>query len=467
MTSFPLKSVLLCTSLALTACSNSDSTDTSQPTYITQFTADLSQSSDGWQSGFADYPVDKEAEWELTATPNQEFTLIDNAKAKGFYLHSSNRSDDTQMFIAKRIDNLKPNTFYEVDFDVQIATNINDQCAGIGGAPHAVTVKAGLSQEEPETALDSQKHYRLNLDFGQQVLGGLDGISLGNIAAPELPDCNPGSELYTYKQLTNTTQKFEVNSNDTGSLWLTLLTDSGFEGITSIYFTSAKIKFTESTKSIDGFTENVDFSQPQRDIKPVFFDYPAGKAFDWELAARPQTKVKDGNGELISGYLLHSYNKSDDTGMLIYKPIKGLAVNTQYQADFKVTIASNVNNQCFGIGGAPHSVAVKAGVSNKAPVAILPNNDNHLRLNIDFGNNMQGSDNAVVLGDIGVESLADCDPGSKIYALKQFDSNQLNESVTFTTDQSGVTYFSVFTDSGFEGKTTMLFTAASVTFTKL
>lgn len=468
MTSFPIKSLFCCAALVLTACSDSNTSDkTQEPTYITQFSADLSQPSDDWLSGFADYPVGRETEWELTATANQEFKLIDNSTANGFYLHSSNRSDDTQMYITKRIDNLKPNTHYDVVFDIKIATNINDQCIGIGGAPHSVTVKAGLSQDEPKTTVDNQQHHRLNLDFGQQMQGGLDGISLGNIAAPELPACDPGSELYTYKRLTNSTQKFEVSSKADGSLWLTLLTDSGFEGVTSIYFTSATVQFTESTKSSDGFSVNIDFSQPQLDVNSVFFDYPSGKAFYWELAARPQTSVKDANGEPISGYLLHSYNKSDDTGMLIYKPIKGLALNAQYQANFKVTIASNVNNQCFGIGGAPHAVAVKAGVSNEVPNAVLPQNDNHLRLNVDFGNNMQGSDNAIVLGDIGVESLTDCNPSSTIYGLKQFDSNELNKSVTFTTDDSGATYFSVLTDSGFEGKTTMLFTTATVTFTKL
>lgn len=467
MTSYPIKSLLCLAVLTLTACSDNDSKDTPEPTYITEFNADFSQSSSDWHAGFADYPKGGENEWELTATPNQSFNLTDNTSAAGFYLHSSNRSDDTQMFITKRLVNLKPNTFYDVAFYVQIATNINDQCAGIGGSPHSVTVKAGLSQQQPTTTLDELNHYRLNLDFGNQVQGGLDGISLGDIAAPDLSDCDPGSDVYTYKTLKNTKQNFEVATSSNGELWLTLLTDSGFEGITSIYFTSVNVEFSESEKTASGFTESIDFSQPQLDVNPLFFDYPAARPFDWELTARPQTNVKDIDGEVISGYLLHSYNRSDDTGMLLHKPIKGLLNNTQYQADFNVTIATNVNNQCFGIGGAPHAVAVKAGISNAMPEAILPESDNHLRLNVDFGNNMRGSDNAVVLGDIGEESLADCDPSSDIYALKQFDSKQINESVTFTTDNSGVIYFSVFTDSGFEGATTMLFTEASVTFTKL
>lgn len=467
MTSIPFKPLLCIAAIALSACSDSDDKDPTQPSYISEFSTSFGQSSNNWQSGFADYPLGKEAEWQLTATPNKTFTLANNTNSQGYYLHSSNHSDDTQMYLTTKVSNLKPNTFYEAEFDVQIATNVNDQCGGIGGAPHAVTVKAGLSQQQPTTSLDRLKHHRLNLDFGQQVQGGLDGISLGDIASPELTNCDPGSDVYALKHLTNDAQKFEVTTDASGALWLTLLTDSGFEGITSIYFTAVKVKFTESSKSTSGFTETVDFSKTHRDVNAVFFDTPADRPFDWELTARPQTNVKDANGETITGYLLHSYNRSDDTGMLVYKPIKGLQPNTQYEAHFNVTMATNVNNQCFGIGGAPHAVAVKAGISNEKPMAILPNNDDHNRLNLDFGNNMQGSDNAVVLGDIGLETLADCDPGSQVYGLKHFDSKTLNKPVTFTTDNSGVLYFSVLTDSGFEGPTTILFTQAQVSFTKL
>lgn len=467
MSNFQVKSLICCVVFAVAACSESDSNDNSGQTYITEFNADLSQSSSDWQAGFADYPVGGETDWELTATPNQSFKLNDNTNAKGFYLHSNNRSDDTQMFITKRIANLKPNTHFDVRFNLQIATNINGQCAGIGGAPHAVTVKAGLSNTKPDTSVDDLNHHRLNIDFGNQAQGGLDGVSLGDIANEKLSDCDPGSDVFAYKVLNNEEQSFEVTTDATGDLWLTLLTDSGFEGVTNIYFTTVQAKFSESTKSPDGFSENIDFSKPQTSVKPLFFDYPADRPFDWELTTRPQTAVKNASNESITGYLLHSYNRSDDTGMLLYKPVKGLAANTQYQADFNVTIASNVNNQCFGIGGAPHAVAVKAWISNEMPQAVLPGSDNHLRLNVDFGNNMQGSEHSLVLGDIGVESLADCDPSSNIYELKQFSSSDLNKSITFTTDDSGLVYFSVLTDSGFEGPTTMLFTSASVTFTKL
>jgi hypothetical protein len=38
---------------------------------------------------------------------------------------------------------------------------------------------------------------------------------------------------------------------------------------------------------------------------------------------------------------------------------------------FKATITTNVNNLCFGIGGAPHAVTVNAGLSGDKPLALF------------------------------------------------------------------------------------------------
>jgi len=246
-----------------------------------------------------------------------------------------------------------------------------------------------------------------------------------------------------------------------------LLTDSGFEGPSSIYFTNADVTFTQSDKSIDGFTVDLDFSIPQPNITSVFYDYPAGSEFEWELTAESQETVALEEGGDVTGYLLYSYNRSDDTGMLLHTPIKGLAANTSYTGVFKATIATNVNNMCFGIGGAPHSVYVKAGLSVEEPKAIRVENDEHYRINIDLGNNMEEGTNGLTLGDIGSETLADCDPGSNLFGLKSFDSEILEKTFSITTGDTGILYFSLGTDSGFEGPTTILFTDASVTFERV
>ena len=119
--------------------------DNTEVAYTDSVSYNLAATNGEWQAGFADYPVDGETEWELTATENAEFTLATGETGRGYLLHSYNRSDDTQMYISRKIEGLMPSTHYDVSFNVQIATNVNDMCMGIGGAPHSVTVKASLT----------------------------------------------------------------------------------------------------------------------------------------------------------------------------------------------------------------------------------------------------------------------------------------------------------------------------------
>ena len=449
--------------IAVVGCNSDDN----EVTYTDSVSYDLAATNGEWQAGFADYPVGGEDEWELTATENAEYTLATGNIGNGYLLHSYNRSDDTQMYISRKIDGLIPLTHYDVAYNIQLATNVNDMCMGIGGAPHSVTVKASLTTDKPEKTVDSIDHYRLTMDTGSQIQGGLDAQSLGNIGLSTLEDCDPSSPIYGLKNFDNAENLFEVTSDENGELWLTLLTDSGFEGPSSIYFTKADVTFTQSNKSVDGFIVDLDFSIPQPSVTSVFYDYPVGREFEWELTAEPQETVILEEGGDVTGYLLHSYNRSDDTGMLLHTPVKGLAANTSYTGVFKATMATNVNNMCFGIGGAPHSVYVKAGLSVEEPKAIRVENDEHYRINIDLGNNSQEGDNGLTLGDIGSETLADCDPGSNLFALKSFDSELLEKTFSITTDDTGILYFSVGTDSGFEGPTTVLFTDASVSFKRV
>ena len=451
--------------LLVSACSEDDNKNEVPVTY--QVSYDLSTTQGEWQSGFADYPVGGEIDWELTATENSDFNLTSGETSTGYFLHSNNHSDDTQMYISRKISGLVANSHYNVSIDLQMATNVNDQCLGIGGAPHAVTVKAGLTRYQPDVNIDDLDHYRLNIDAGSQTNGGLDAQVFGHIGLETLDDCDPQNSLYGVKNFDNDDNYFEVISDENGELWLTLLTDSGFEGASSIYFTQVELTFDPSAKQAEGFTVELDFAEPQPNIESLFYDYPLGREDEWQLTAQPQITVEIEQGGTTSGYLLHSYNRSDDTGMLLHLPIKGLAANARYQAEFKTTIATNVNNLCYGIGGAPHAVTVKAGLSLEKPSTKIVEGDDHYRLNIDLGNNAEEGDNAINLGDIGSNNLTDCDPSSVLFDLKEFDSTALEQELVIETDESGVLYFSLATDSGFEGPTTMLFIQASVIFTQI
>ena len=107
-------------------------------------------------------------------------------------------------------------------------------------------------------------------------------------------------------------------------------------------------------------------------------------------------------------------------------------------------LATNVPVGLVGIGGSPgESVYVKAGASTVEPVAEEDGN-RYFRMNIDKGNQSNGGESMVVLGNV-----AHPDVVNKEYRIKTLDNVPL--PLTVTTDSGGGVWLIVGTDSGFEG----------------
>jgi hypothetical protein len=142
------------------------------------------------------------------------------------------------MFIKRRLSGLKPDTRYDLVFGVEIATNADSGCAGIGGQPgEDVVVKVGATTQQPEVAA-SMGMMRLNIDQGNQSSSGSDATVIGNIASSQT-DCT--DDKYELKILNNEEAPFEVYTDGDGAVWAIVGTDSGFEGTTGIYFTHLQI----------------------------------------------------------------------------------------------------------------------------------------------------------------------------------------------------------------------------------
>ncbi|TSI11052.1 protease complex subunit PrcB family protein [Lysinibacillus sp. BW-2-10] len=191
----------------------------------------------GWQGEFSDYEVDMEIE------PIFKHAMLPPEIGKsleGLYMSSSNRSDDVFMYIKKKLDEtdgIKPNTTYQVNLSFDLVTNVGpDLAIGIGGSPgDAVYVKAGATTVEPKPVLE-KKFYRTNIDYGNQSEGGTDVAVLGNITKKS------DGNLFELKPFEH---KFEVTTDNNGELWIAIGTDSGFEGITSLYYTNINVQLTE------------------------------------------------------------------------------------------------------------------------------------------------------------------------------------------------------------------------------
>ena len=204
-----------------------------------EFGFDFMSDDEGWMVGFADLPVDyNQSIYELH---HEHRPLPDGLAGSGIFVQGHNRSDDLFTFLKRRVDGLRPNTIYAVSVSIELATNVPAGSFGIGGSPgESVFVKVGASTVEPLVEEDSSRHLRMNIDKGNQSRGGESMVVLGHVAHPEV-----ANREYRIKTLDNTDLPLSVTTDGEGGVWLIVGTDSGFEGLSRLYY--ARISYTLSS----------------------------------------------------------------------------------------------------------------------------------------------------------------------------------------------------------------------------
>ncbi|WP_233079692.1 hypothetical protein [Rheinheimera soli] len=186
----------------------------------------------GWSAGFSDYPADNAVIYQLESGIR---TLPGEASTKGFYLSGMNRSDDLFMFLKNQFSGLEPSTKYYARVRLTFLSNAGVNCVGVGGAPgESVYLKFGYGDKEPK-----QEGYYLNLDKGQQSQSGSHAKVIGDVAAQGAA-CD-GSVFAEKTVQTTTSQRIPLYSDGQGRVWVFVGTDSGYEGLTSLYYKSIEV----------------------------------------------------------------------------------------------------------------------------------------------------------------------------------------------------------------------------------
>ena len=197
------------------------------------YQSDFSNGLDGWTANFVDYSTlqqDMQLRSEWTSLPAPL-----NTSRRSVLVSGINRSDDLFMYLTRKLTGLQPNTDYRLVFDIELASTYATNSAGIGGSPgSSVFLKAGAVSSEPQRQL-TDTFYSLNIDKGNQAQGGRDALVLGTIGAGN--DVN----VYTLINRSNASTPQTVRTNAQGELWFVVGTDSGFEGTTTLYYSSVKV----------------------------------------------------------------------------------------------------------------------------------------------------------------------------------------------------------------------------------
>jgi hypothetical protein len=175
---------------------------------------------------------------EVRSLPKEVDAVSANRKA--FFLQANNHSDDIFMYLKGLLssaDGLKPGRIYKLTFDIELASNSRD-CVGIGGSEDAVWLKAGGSTLEPVPTLLGDDYVSINIDKGDQMQGGrnLSFVkSIFNGQACEEP------ARYVLLRFTHT-HPFPIRATEfDAQLWFAVGTESGFEGMTGVYYYSITV----------------------------------------------------------------------------------------------------------------------------------------------------------------------------------------------------------------------------------
>jgi len=201
-----------------------------------------------WQALFADYSETVAAdigfagEWGQLPTPLHS--------RHGYLLSGNNPSDDSgnlTMLLANQVSGLQPEALHIVRLEATIASNVPAGCVAIGGAPgESVKVKLGASTVRPEVMQDDGQ-FSFNIDTGNQTSGGEDATAVGDISNQQQCDEVGFPGTWQLKTLDNDDNPMLAVSDESGNIWVYFVTDSGFEGRSSVYVTDFRVAVARVT----------------------------------------------------------------------------------------------------------------------------------------------------------------------------------------------------------------------------
>jgi len=202
---------------------------------IFSYVVEFKDGQQGWTGDFTGYPAGEQdsIEYDLQFAYTDLPANLGNSKA--IMLSGDNHNDSLFMFIKKKVTGLYPQTEYALAFEVEFASNAPTGAIGINGAPgESVLLKAGASAPEPKKLVDGNNCV-LNIDKGNQTIQGEDMIILGDIAVS--PNTTEFTLITRNNSANYTIAPFTARTNSKGELWLIIGTDSGYKGLTTIYYT--------------------------------------------------------------------------------------------------------------------------------------------------------------------------------------------------------------------------------------
>jgi len=226
--------MMLVLSLSFTSCIDNEVVEP-RATLVKE--TDFNQGTDGWMAVFAEYPYEDSVFYELASGIKTLPPPLDQTK-KGFMLSGNNHSDALQMFVTKQLSGLDPQTSYSVKTEVELASMYPEASVGIGGSPGKAVHLVSKFATSGYTLKKGEGRY----DNVELILNKDDSVPASSLEM-ELDDVSIPSDEYVYQLINRSKDSapMVVKSDQQGKLWAVIGTWSGFEGISTLYYTKIKI----------------------------------------------------------------------------------------------------------------------------------------------------------------------------------------------------------------------------------
>ena len=234
--------LMLAFAVPFTSCNDEETIESKTVVLETDFNKVITANpTDGWSAEFAEYPDGENEFYELNSGLKNLPEPLDQSK-KAFMLSGNNHSDALQMWLVKQLSGLSPESKYSIETEVELASKYPDGSVGIGGSPgnsvHLVSKFAteGYTLEKGKAEGDN---VQLILKKVESVPESVMNIDLGDVSIT--------SDQYVYKLITRkkSSDANVVVTDKNGKLWAVVGTWSGFEGISTLYYTRVKFTLTK------------------------------------------------------------------------------------------------------------------------------------------------------------------------------------------------------------------------------
>jgi len=218
------------TALMILGCADGGSTQNVGSHYNYTFAVDTQ----GWLGGFSDYQQGDEAIYGFQFAHTTLPAPLDESDG-AVRISANNENADLFMYMKTKLTALDINTTYKIDFTVEFASNMPNETNTTEVSPGQLTsLKVGAIGYEPLAKVDENGYMRMNIDKGEQYGSGSQMVRIGNLTN------GTSEELYHLKTLSSDTPLI-ARTDENGTLWLIVGTDSGYDGTLTVYYNTVNI----------------------------------------------------------------------------------------------------------------------------------------------------------------------------------------------------------------------------------